>query len=157
MLKMKTNVPEVGAGLEVFTLRPGVTRPGAALQVWCCDGGLRDTVTMSRVAPGCHGLTLSRPPDIGVSESHSETLDPRGKINWTRKKKKLGYLFQSPVLLWEICGQFYLHFVFTSGMLLMKLLYTRTFYRNVDSAKMRSCEKIINSVPSSQGLDQSNL
>ena len=41
----------------------------------------------------------------------------------------------------KLCGQFYLHQVFVLGMLLMKLLYTRRFCGNVNSAKLRSCAK----------------
>ena len=41
----------------------------------------------------------------------------------------------------KLCGQFYLHQVFVLGMLLMKLLYTRRFCVNVNSAKLRSCAK----------------
>ena len=108
-------------------------------------------MTVSR-CPRVSFVTLSRPPDIGVCtyviKSHSG-LWTRGLENKLGKKQQEleNYLCSPHPVLWEVCGQFYLHLVFTSGMLLMKLLYTRTFFRNVDSAKMTSREKTnINSV-----------
>ena len=107
-------------------------------------------MTVSR-CPRVSFVTLSRPPDI-VGCNVRVTL----RRLWTRGlENKLGkkqqelenYLCSPNPVLWEVCGQFYLHLVFTSGMLLMKLLYTRTFFRNVDSAKMTRWEKTnINSV-----------
>ena len=107
-------------------------------------------MTVSR-CPRVSFVTLSRPPDIGgCNVGVTPDFGPEGwKINWTSKKQQEleNYLCSPHPVLWEVCGQFYLHLVFTPGMLLMKLLYTRTFFRNVDSAKMTSREKTnINSV-----------
>ena len=75
ILKMKTNVAECGAGLEIFTQRPSVTWPearprGRVTGDGCC-------VTLSHDVTS---VTNWYYPDIGDIKSHSGTRDfgPKG-------------------------------------------------------------------------------